>query len=131
MEINNKLLRENLKYPEYKLQIIYLTEEWQKQMNLGHYIIENTFLDITHPNDESIIAETTSNWQYLEANINWYMDKVITLRKNALERTVVHELSHVLISPMENQIKKGKEEYAELAVESIARALMVMKYGRI
>lgn len=117
-------------YQESKLEILNKTDDWQKRMDLTHYVINHNFLNILC-DDESVIAETATNWQYREANINWYMDKVVTLGERALERTIVHELTHILTAPMEDNIKRGREEFAELAVEGIARAFIVMRYGSL
>ena len=118
-------------YNDTKFEIIQRSRDWQQAMDLGHYVVGHTFLDISHPTDDSIVAETSANWQYREADIRWYMDKVITLSDSQLNRTIVHELTHVHLSPLERYIKSSGSDHLELVVEGLTRAFMEIRNGKI
>jgi len=96
-------------------------------MALSHFVINVTFDDAFKDGEPEIVAETESLWQYRQANTKYYLASAYRLDKDEMEGVVVHELTHVLLSPMESVTKKDKDEQCELAVENVTRAFMSIK----
>lgn len=74
---------------------------WQERLGLSNYTIHHRFLD--RQPDESVddefrtTAETYTRWQYFQARVLWYLPSAIRHSDEELERTLVHELVHVLL----------------------------------
>lgn len=76
--------------------------------------------------DDRVAAETTTDWEYRQATIEFSLPITTLATDLELRRICVHELVHVLVSPMEMQIKDKDlaNKLCELAVENVTRALM-------
>lgn len=75
--------------------------------------------------EETVLANTVAQWEYHSATIKWYLPVCASCTADELERTVVHELVHVLTSPMEAHLRSGKmNATCEHTVEGIARAFL-------
>ena len=101
-----------------------LVSKWETIFNLPdsitHYYVPEALCD----EGSDTIAETLCNWEYRSASISWFMGKVATLTDVELERAVVHEMTHVLLAPIERHVAKRYTEQAEFAVENTARLIM-------
>lgn len=112
--------------PEYvraQRAIATAARRWEKRLGLATVTVRHTFLDTV--NDE-VIADTNAKWEYREATIRWFLPTCATLTDAQLEATVVHELVHVLLAPMESHVKDRHGEQCEYAVESVARAFLAV-----
>jgi hypothetical protein len=72
-------------------------------MGLSHFNVEHVFLDSflgeDGEEDFKITATTESRWNYMLAKIKWYLPSAVRHSDETLEHTLVHELTHVLLSP--------------------------------
>jgi hypothetical protein len=78
-----------------------------------------------------VVAETDAAWQYHQATIRWSLPAVAGLDQKYLDATVVHELVHVLLSPMESQLRTDEGDHAgivnglcEFTVEAVSLAIL-------
>ena len=104
-----------------------LTRHWQRLADLGWLTIKNVFSEDPSP-DPQDIAWTTTDWEYRRTEITWYLPRVAELELQELEETVVHELAHALVAPMEENLTEKHRKVCEFAVESVARALLAVKH---
>lgn len=105
--------------------------EWQTLLGLDHFDIEHVFSPAFYSEEDvdsvKTVATTVARWQYLEAVITWYLPSAMRFDEDYLERTLVHELCHVLLSPEQADIPTKHHEKLELTTEMVARALINMK----
>ena len=78
--------------------------------------------------DARIGAETTTDWEYRQATIEWVLPITSQLTNLELHRLAVHEVVHTLLAPMESLVKcvqnDPKALLCELAVENVTRAIL-------
>jgi hypothetical protein len=78
---------------------------WKKRLCLSEWDIKHVFVETTHEhNDYATAATTAAAWQYLSATITWYLPVAVRFSEDFLEATLVHELTHVMLSPEQNLI---------------------------
>ena len=111
-----------------KSEILGLSDEWARVMQLSHYTSVHTFEDL-HPEEPEPYAETSVLWQYRHADITWYVDRIAN-DINLLENIVVHELTHLTLASLVEHVSDRYLEQSEFAVESVARALIGARNGR-
>lgn len=121
---------------------------WQTRLGLNHWDITHTYLETyygeEHNEDHKVTATTNAQWQYMDANIKWYLPAAIQHNETTIEKILVHELVHVLLSPEQtlidteivhssthgqysetqtNALSERNYEHIELATEMTAKAL--------
>ena len=75
--------------------------------------------DVTN---ERTVAIVTSKFDYLSADIYFNLEIVAELSDDELEEDIIHELTHMLVSPIVES-----NEMEEYTVTTISRVLMRMK----
>lgn len=73
-------------------------------MGLNHYQINHKFLDTLYDDDPAVTAITETRWQYMTANIKWYLPSAIRSNPDQLIEVLVHELVHVALAPEQTLI---------------------------
>ena len=71
-----------------------------------------------------MVGRAISSWQYRHATITWFMPAVVDNDDDYLEGIVVHEFTHVLISPL--LLVNGEDDLPlqhVYATECVARAI--------
>lgn len=121
---------------------------WQERLGLSHWDIQHTYLDSYFGDDTNedhkVTATTHAQWQYMDANIKWYLPSAARHDEATLEKILVHELVHVLLSPEQslvdteiihgsshgqysetqaNALSERNYEHIELATEMTTKAL--------
>lgn len=84
------------------------------------------FIEGAHPDDgNDTMAETKGQWQYHQGTIKWYLSSVCGQEEKYIDATVVHELVHVLLDPLQALIpgRKADEIVNEHTTEAVARAI--------
>lgn len=117
--------------PQYQHVEDFITErgeEWRQRMGLGHIDIRHVFLDEFYAEDDEegahkTTAVTESKWQYLFAEIKWYLRSAVRADDEQLEKTLVHELAHVALDPEQCEIASKHAAQMELATENMFRAV--------
>lgn len=80
--------------------------------------------DSFHAEEEEVAAATSTKWSYRQADIRAYLPVIVGYTDAQMDILVVHELVHVLVNPMEDELPSKYEKQCELAVESVARAIV-------
>lgn len=121
---------------------------WQTRLGLDHWDIQHTHID-TYFGDDSgqdhkVTATTHAQWQYMDANIKWYLPSAVRHNDETLEKILIHELVHVLLAPEQtlidteithssshgqysetqtNALVERNYEHIELSTEMVTKAL--------
>lgn len=104
---------------------------WQRLLQLPD--VTHIWVDQPYDADndgERTHADTRCLWQYKSAVVRWYLPTMALLDADAVEATVVHELVHVMVNPMESHVPDRFVEQREFAVETVTRALLNVTKGR-
>ena len=116
---------------EAKKRLLEAIHTWKHLVPPGwdiHHLFIESKVDTESP---EVLAETECHWQYHQATIRWSLPNVAGVHDKYLDATVVHELVHVLVSPMETLLRTDENEHSgavnatcEFAVEAVARAIL-------
>lgn len=117
----HKKMNKNLELQKGRVEDF--SKYWTTKLDLGWLTIKNLYSESFHDEEASLVAETESDWEYRQGTTTWYLPRVAGLTDETLENTVIHELVHILVSPIESEIAERYDKQAEFAVESVARAI--------
>jgi hypothetical protein len=95
-------------------------------VDIRHVFIESDAGD----GSETTLAETKAQWDYHQATIKWYLPPAAGSTEEYINGTVVHELVHVLVDPMESKLRGKHDSICEHTVEGIARAILRTRKAR-
>lgn len=70
------------------------------------------------------MADTSTDWEYRRAYINWYLPMFQGVPDERCESTVVHELSHILVASTSNFSTDEDRQMTEYATSLVASALI-------
>lgn len=103
-------------------QVLEQHETWVERLpTLGHWEIEHAFIDSYFGDDGEedfkITACTESRPAYWQAKIKWYLPSAVRHDPEKLEKTLVHELVHVVLS-VEQQHIEVRFETSDVVVSS-------------
>jgi hypothetical protein len=95
-------------YAAQKARLKKLIDKWVKPIGLGWWNVQFAYsrepLDlgphIANTGTEQCVAKTHAHWQYLDALIEWNMQRIEEMDDEDLERAFVHELCHVFVNEM-------------------------------
>lgn len=108
-------------YEAQKKRIRYLTAKWVKTLGLGWWRIDIAY-DRNPPAREGYeySPSDSQNWDvamtcvsdpnYCKALITFYCSVTKGLSDSDLEEAFLHELMHIMVSPMRSKQKAGEEE---------------------
>jgi hypothetical protein len=103
--------------------------EWKALVPPGVEVV-HIFVEDVNQDEPKTLADTVSQWQYHNAKIRWYLSAAASCEDSYLEGTVVHELVHVLVAPIEETIPAKLTNLSEHTVEAIAKAFLKIRAGR-
>lgn len=117
-------------------QISKQTKVWEERMVLQHWEIEHAFLDSYFGDDGEedfkITATTESRPDYWQAKIKWYLPSAVRHDSTHIEKTLVHELCHVLLSPEQVLIDARLDlSTSDGVANGEFEMLQTMFYGRL
>lgn len=108
-----------------KKRVKKFVDKWFKTLGLGWYEID---FEWSREFDGDTAGRTLSSWQYRSATITFFLPKLALQDDETIERTVVHEMAHVLLSALaQNQTEDDAglhEQINEYATESVTNALI-------
>lgn len=94
-----------------------LVKRWAKRLGLDGWIIRIVFeREGSHP---GVLADVAREWTYRDALVTFYTRPLSGCDDAEIERVVIHELLHVVLSEMSTQ---GKSDHEERVVTTLARA---------
>lgn len=98
-------------------------DKWQKPCGFGWFSI-NVEFDRERDHDEpGTLGKCWSNWQYRQGTIKFYLPVVEEQRDDELEMSVIHELCHLIVSPLQDFSTPEKREITEYTTTTVAEAL--------
>lgn len=104
--------------------------KWERLMDMAWLSVKHTYNPNVNEESPFIVATTQADWEYRAGVIDWNMPRVCAIEDDTLESVVVHELSHILLNPLEQLATKPHEApLVEFAAESMARALLSVHRG--
>lgn len=110
---------------------------WVRVLGLSAYEIEIVYLDSFDPEEDQdgdfhtcMCCEV--KWHYEMAKIKVYLPSAVRFDDEELEKTLVHELCHILLSPEQACCTKTSDsEKVELTTERVSRALYNLAIGKV
>lgn len=120
---------------ETKRRILDSVRVWKaivpENMKVTHVFLEGD-VDTDSPD---VIAETKTHWQYHQATVRWSLRNAAPLTQAEIDGTLVHELCHVLVAPIELPHRNDDEDspwndICEHTVEAVAKAI-IRSSGRL
>lgn len=103
-------------------------EEWTELLEMNWWHLSLTRCDAANDEDPGTAADTDAKWEYRQARIRVYLPAIANHSDDDIESIIVHELVHVLVSPMESLMKEKDTKLSEAAVENVARGLLTTKH---
>jgi hypothetical protein len=112
-------------YREQKARVQKYIDKWFKTLGLGWFLVD---MEWSREHDGEVAARTSSSWQYKDATITWFLPHLVNQSDDTVERTVVHEFCHILLSGLAQNQKDSNESLAsqvnEYTTELVASALI-------
>lgn len=107
-------------FEKQKSRVELVWRKWVEVLGLNHYHIEVTYSRERSKDFEACLASSQSDWHYRQMFVFFYLPQVQSLADERLDNLVLHEIAHMLVSP----IAKGTDsEKHELATENVALAI--------
>jgi hypothetical protein len=100
---------------------------WKININVENHIEPSNCGTQPVDNGWCLLATTRTDWRYLTASIKFSYDGLFDADDKQIERTVVHELLHVLLNEMREEGTDHEERvvsHLEIAFESTANILV-------
>ena len=87
------------------------TLKWKTALFLGMWKIDWSIKDwlISETKDFQCIARCETDWRYFEATLSFNFLKMKDMSEEEIEKTVIHELLHVVL----NEMREGGAEHEE------------------
>jgi hypothetical protein len=105
-----------------------LFTEWMKRLRLDYWYFTHVFTTQRDRRFPSAKAYIQFQDEYESGQATWILPELCGMSERDVEETVVHELCHCVIAPLQNKHSKRKE--IELMVTRLSRTLMSMKYDK-
>lgn len=110
-----------------KAKLKALSFKWAERMGLGWYRLHfewmREYAYSTSSDRRDTAAETKSYWQYREATITFYLEKLAVFDDDVLEETIIHELAHILVCPNEDFSDDARSQQTEYMTTCVAKAV--------
>ena len=113
-------------YRNYKTNLRRTVAMWRDIMGLNSYRLDFEW-DRSYCSDNAgVAAEVRSSWMYKTILIRFYLPRLTELSDDEIEGVIVHELPHVLIHPVDGDLKDDQPDFngkVEYSTTCIAHAL--------
>jgi hypothetical protein len=101
---------------------------WRVPLGLSSYRINITY-DRSYSENTEEAAKISVNWEYMQANLHFFLPIMDDQDDEQLECIIVHELAHILVAPIASE-DTDRKQY-EFATEQVSRALLEVRNGKI
>lgn len=116
-------------HAEAKRRVQKYIRRWRCLVPPG-YDLYHSFSEVNEDEDATTAAKTKAQWKYHQGTICWYLPCLCSCTEEYVERTVIHELVHVMLDPMESNVPDKHHELCEWVVEAVARtAIRIRKHA--
>lgn len=98
-------------YAQQKARVEALIEKWAAPLGILWWDVDYHWHRLKDEDSPGCAASATTQWQYIQARVNWYLPTIADLSDKDLERAVVHEHLHILVDEMapEGSMTPGEE----------------------
>lgn len=118
---------------ELEARICAMTAELVERLGMGWITVTCRFNE-QETGDLTQLCETTGRWNYREGFLDWDVHRAASQPDEDLRAAIVHELAHLLIGPLFDELsdkqKLAMEKYNEYATENFARAILAVMDGK-
>ena len=101
------------------------------ELDLGWLSVRQRFNEHPSADGADTIAETAPQWEYRIATIIWNVEVGVSQTDEKIERVVIHELVHALMSPLWSELSAAQQnklaKQNELATENVTRAIQAAR----
>ncbi len=115
-------------YTALKAKMKKLSFVWAERLGLSWYRINFEWVrDHAYEKGSDrrdTAGECSASWQYREATVTFYLEKLAAFSDEVIEETIVHELSHVLIAPIQDFSSDNASQMTEFTTTMVAKAVM-------
>lgn len=111
-------------FKDQKKRVESLIRKWFKPIGMGWWQVDFHYERERSEQDSTTIGMTTSNWQYRTGDITFFLPTCAEIEDHKLEEAIVHELTHILVAPLQDVSSDASRDITEFTVTSIARALI-------
>jgi predicted SprT family Zn-dependent metalloprotease len=112
-------------FDKQKARVQKYIDKWFTTLGMGWFTID---FEWTRETDGGTAGRTTSQWQYRSATITFFLSILAEHDDDTVERTVVHEMAHVLLSGIAQNMIHDDETLSnqvnEYTTETVTAALM-------
>jgi hypothetical protein len=112
-------------FDKQKKRVKKYVDKWFSTLGLGWYEVD---FEWSREFDGETAGRCVSSWQYRSATITFFLPKLAQHDDETIERCVVHEMSHILLSSLaqnQNEDSSGlADQINEYATESVTNALL-------
>lgn len=113
--------------PQYELAKALVETEcvvWRHDLALGHITFRDRFYEGLKDDDEDVVADTETDWEYRQSLMRWFLPKLCTMTPEEIRHDVLHEHVHALTASIESELSTRHNKACEYAVESLTRAIL-------
>lgn len=100
---------------------------WIRWTGLGYWTINLDYEDVVRMDhggyDTCAVCEC--DWKYQQATITFGLDKLRGMKKDTIERTVLHELMHIFL----NEMRADGIDHEERTATQLAKAFIWVRDG--
>lgn len=111
-------------YRKQKARVKKFWGKWFNTLGLHWWGIDLYWQRERNEDEPSELGHTSSNWQYRTAAVTFNIPVVAEINDDKLEEAVVHEMTHILVAPIQDFRDDQARDITELTVTTVARALI-------
>lgn len=105
-----------------KARVKELIDKWADVFELDQWNMTFMWTRVLNEDNSDCIAKTHGRWQYRHATIEFFLPIVAENdNDDELERTVIHELMHIILLPMAQCLVEDAEHQHEYTTVSLQR----------
>lgn len=106
-----------------KARIKRLLAKWVTVFEMEQWEMKYSYPREYCEEEPDTIAHTFGRWQYRHGTITFFLPVTSSKSVGSLERTIIHELLHVLLLPMSQNLNEGHEHENEYTTVSLQRVI--------
>lgn len=111
-------------YEKQRQRVIKYWDKWYNVLGIHWWRINRNWHRERREDSPNTFGDCSTDWEYRNATINFYLLVAIDMSDNALEEAVVHEFVHVLAAPLHDFRDDQAREITEHTVTTIARQIV-------
>lgn len=113
------------KHEGTKKRVMSLVNKWTKPLGLRWWQIEVLWVHKEFERgDKTVLFSTAVSWEYRTAWITAFLPALKREPEKSLERSVVHELCHILVAELQSAPKADKQRHCESVVTALSHAFL-------